>query len=343
MLLKGDTKRAYNLYLERIREYDNEKSVRGGQLALQDCWKYAYYKSPYLLLEEDETIKERFSDVFTNGFEISEEGKMSFTPMSGNDHQFSKLLTEMLEEMNWRGIISSDLKGSSKDQVQAYFSGGIPKGVKLFEGVKNTSNNWLLKFSQREYVEDMYKFGRFRISPASYYSKGSHIRAMKDLETVRDYRLRSINDILKGIDSVEFQGEKTNIINGIVPIQFVMGNYFLFCTCRDISRRMPTDFEADSVLIIKNKGEFIQRIKTELQISYPDWEFLERNVYYYDPYHDLPTDRDQEFYKHLSYAYQKEHRCILRPKNPNEYVDNLEPFFIELGALSDISEIRTID
>ena len=186
----------------------------------------------------------------------------------------------------------------------------------------------------------MYKYGRFRISPASYYAKGSHIRAVKDLETARNYRLKAINDILKGNSSFDFQGQKIEIKNGVVPIEFSMNDYYLFCTCKEINRRMPTDFEADSVLIIKNKKEFIERLKDEMLISYPDWEFLERDVYYYDPYNDLPTDPNQEFYKHLAYAYQKEHRCILRPKRPTS--ETLKAFFVEIGSLEDIAEVVTV-
>ena len=343
MLLKGNTKRAYDFYTEQLQRLEAEKDKNNGKLAKHDWWRYDYYKFPYLLLEDDDTIIERFTDVFTNCLDISPDGKISSTPMIENDQKFARLFTELTEETNWRRILNEDSMKNSREQIQSYFARNTPVGVELFKEFKIESNNFLLKFSKRKYIEEMYKKGRFRISPASYYSKGSHIRAVKDLETVRSYRLRAIKEILKGNDSFEYQGEKCDIVNGVVPLELEMGNYYLFCTCKEISRRMPTDFESDSVLIIKDKDEFIERIKTELLISYPEWEFLEGDVHYYDPYHDIPTDRNQEFHKHLSYAYQKEHRCIIRPKKPEDYIEQLEPFYIELGSLSDISDMLCVN
>jgi hypothetical protein len=71
----------------------------------------------------------------------------------------------------------------------------------------------------------------------------------------------------------------------------------------------------------------------------PDWEFLEGEVYYFDPYNDVPRDRNQEFWKHISYSYQKEHRCVLRPRVRQDRM--LTPLFVEIGALDSISEMIT--
>ena len=117
----------------------------------------------------------------------------------------------------------------------------------------------------------------------------------------------------------------------------MMDDYFLFCTCTDISRRMPTDFEADAALIIKDKMAFIDRLRKAFAQQYPHWQFLEGNVYYYDPFNDIPKDMNQEFWKHISFSYQKEHRCVLRPKRKEE--GELQAFFVELGSLEDISEM----
>lgn len=340
MHLNDRQKGTFDWWQQRVIELESKRSQNQGSLARHDWWRLAYYKQPYLLLEDDKDILERFSDLFTNSLDINHEGKIGISPMMEDDARFARLFTEIIEETNTRGILHRDSLGEGREQIQAYFKNGTPLGVEMFKGIEKTEDSWLLKFSQKEFINDMYKYGRFRISPASYYAKGSHIRAVKDLETARNYRLKAINDILKGNSSFEFQGQKIEIKNGVVPIEFSMNDYYLFCTCKEISRRMPTDFEADSVLIIKNKKEFIDRLKNEMLISYPDWEFLERDVYYYDPYNDLPTDPNQEFYKHLAYAYQKEHRCILRPKRPTS--ETLKTFFVEIGSLEDIAEVVTV-
>ncbi|AQS38565.1 hypothetical protein Sps_03438 [Shewanella psychrophila] len=338
-LLKDRQKSTYEWFKKRIFELKKEAQSSGGRIVREDIWRCEYYRNPYLLLEEDETIQERLADVFTNSLDIGANGKISVTPMIDNDARFGRLLIELIEETNWRGILKEGSIGYASEQLNAYYSNGMPLGVKMFDKLTIEPENCLLKFSKKQYVEDMLKYGRFRISPASYYSKGSHIKAIKDLETVRSYRLKAISEILKGESHFEFQGLRNPIINGVVPIEFVMGDYYMFCTCNEVSRRMPTDFESDAVLIIKDKVEFINRLKDELLISFPDWEFLESDVYYYDPYNDTIKDKDQEFYKHFSYAYQKEHRCIIRPKVKNSAAVNLDAFSIEIGSISDIAEV----
>lgn len=342
MELEGNVKRTYEWFKERIHEYDAERVRNGGKLARHDWWRYGYYNSPYLILENDETIIDRFTDIFTNSLDISSEGKITPTPMIENDHRLARLFTEIIEETNWRGVLHKQSMSKAKGQIDSYFENGTPVGVELLNGVSDDSENVLLKFSKSQYVQDMYDQGRFRISPASYYSKGSHLRAVRDLETIRSYKLKAINEVINGSGTFNFQGKDIEIQNGVVPFQFEVGNYFLFSTCQRVSRRMPTDFDSDAVLIIHDKESFLKRMKLELEVSWPDWEFLQREVYYYDPYNDLPTDPDQEFYKHLSYAYQKEHRCIIRPHRNAIAASNLKPFFVELGSLSDIAEIRKI-
>jgi len=338
--LECHVKRAYEWFKQRIHEYDTESAENEGKLAMHDCWRYAYYKSPYLILETDEAIIERFTDIFTNSLDISSDGKITPAPMKENNNRLARLFTEIIEETNWRGALHKDSMSDAKRQLGAYFENGTPIGVKLLDGISENCGNTLLKFSELQYVQDMYNHGRFRISPASYYSKGSHLRAVRDLETIRGYKLKAVNEAIHGAGTFNFEGEEIEIKNGVVPIQFEIGNYFLFSTCQRVSRRMPTDFNSDAVLIIHDKEEFLERMRSELEISWPDWEFLERDVYYYDPYNDLPTDRDQEFYKHLSYAYQREHRCIVRPRSYADAATDLEPFFVELGPLSDIAEMR---
>ncbi|MGV2873211.1 hypothetical protein [Colwellia sp. E150_009] len=94
---------------------------------------------------------------------------------------------------------------------------------------------------------------------------------------------------------------------------------------------------SDAALIIRDKKLFLNKLKSALRETLPNWQFLERNVYYYDPYDDALEDKDKEFWKHFAYAYQKEHRCVLRPK----YRLNkpLHPIYVELGSLEDISEM----
>ena len=341
MSLRGRVKNTYEWFKHRENELRNSANANGGRLKWHDGWRYEYYKQPYLLLESDDVIIERFNDVLSNGLDITVEGKIAPTPMMANNARFARLFTEIIEETNWRGILTRHSGNSATEQLHSYFKDGTPLGVKMFRDKSEVPGQWLLKFSRREFVADMYAHGRFRISPASYYAKGSHIRAVKDLETARNYKLKAINEVIKGKDEINFNGKKIPITGGVVRLEFKMDDYYLFSTCKEINRRMPTDFDADAVLVIKNRSDFIRRLRDSLLQALPAWEFIEGEVYYFDPYNDIPSNANQEFWKHISFAYQKEHRCVLRPRVRQPGNRELKPFFIELGSLDDISEMIT--
>jgi hypothetical protein len=73
----------------------------------------------------------------------------------------------------------------------------------------------------------------------------------------------------------------------------------------------------------------------------PNWEFSEGEVYYFDPYNDVPQVDKLEFWKPFSYAYQKEYRCVVRSKNALDQKLRLAPVYVELGSLEDIAEVVT--
>jgi len=313
-----------------------EAERNGNRLPRHQVWRREYYNYPYLILETDEHIIERFSDLMSNIVDISSDCKIVPTPGMENDARFMRFFTEIIEETNWRGALTPDVARKATNPISAYFRDGIPLGCRMFGDRQHIPGKWIVKYSKAAYVKDMLKFGRFRISPASEYSKGSYIKAIKDLETARPYKLKALSDLLKGGDTVEARGMTMKIQNGFIPMEFMVDDYFLFSSCKEIDRRMPTDFEADAALIVKNRSEFVKRLKRAMLEQFPTWQFLEGEVYYYDPYNDIPSSRNQEFWKHFSYSYQKEHRCVLRPRRQD--FGELAPFFVELGLLGDIAE-----
>jgi predicted protein tyrosine phosphatase len=337
MVLSERAAYAYKWFKQRDQELTEIASQNDGKLALHELWRLAYYKQPYLLLQSDEVILERFRDVFMNGLDLNHKGQIMPTPMLANENRLGRLFTEIIEETNWRCILTKDSMSEGLEQLNTYFSNGTPAGVKMFEGRTDVKGDWLVKFSKKQFIEDAFNHGRLRISPASEYAKGSHLRAVKDLETARTYKLRAFAEAMRGETSVKFQEHTLPIKRGVVDLEVVMDDYFLFSTCMEISRRMPTDFEADAALIIKDKQAFIARLRKALLRQYSHWEFLEGDVYYYDPFNDIPKDRNQELWKHISYSYQQEHRCVLRRKHQENI--KLDPFFVELGPLDDIAEI----
>lgn len=312
------------------------EAKRNGFLKKQDIWNLEYFENPYLILETDEKIRERFKDLITNTYNISENCQVVPYAMDQDSGRFWRYFAEIIHEGNWRGTMTGPSLTDACSSLRAYFQDGPPVGCRLFKGSQKLSQPCLVKYSKSQYVSEMHKFGRFRISAAKEYSKGSHIKAIRDLETSRPYQLKALSEVLKGKKTINAQGIKMEIVNGFIPLNVEVENYYLFSTCKEIDRRMPTDFEADAALIIKNRSAFLERMKAALLEKFPTWEFLDGEVYYYDPYNDIPNVLNQEFWKHISYAHQKEHRCVLRPRFLN--FESLDPIFVELGSLEDIAE-----
>lgn len=326
----------YQFFKQREKELAQEAKQNGNKLPRHQMWRREYYHYPYLILETDAQIVERFSDLMANIIDISKDCKIVPTPGMQNDARFMRLFTEIIEETNWRGALTRDVIGDANNPIREYFKDGTPLGCRMFGDRDHIPGKWIVKYSKEKYVKDMLEYGRFRISPASEYSKGSYIKAIKDLETARPYKLKALSDLLKGNDTVKAQGMTMKIQNGFIPLEFMVDDYFLFSSCKEIDRRMPTDFEADAALVVKNRAEFVRRLKGAMLQQFPTWQFLEGEVYYYDPYNDIPRSRNQEFWKHFSYSYQKEHRCVLRPRQ--QHFGELAPFFVEVGPLGDIAE-----
>ncbi len=337
MFQSENVKNAYHGYKELERELLLKAQSNNGKIKRDDHWRCDYFNNPYLILEEDSVILERLSDVLSNTLDIDPKGLISMLPHDQGGGRYMRLFAELISETNWRGILTKNATPDFFNQLDSYFENGTPIGVKMFENTPEFDSNSIIKFSKKQFIEGMYYHGKFRIAPASYYAKGSHLKAIKDLETSRYFKFKALNEYISNNGIIEFEGKKIPIPNGIFPVEFKMDDYYLFSTCNDISRRMPTDFESDAALIIKDKKLFLNKLKSALLEILPAWQFLERDVYYYDPYDDASEDKDKEFWKHFAYAYQKEHRCILRSKY--QLNKPLEPIYVELGSLENIAEI----
>lgn len=100
---------------------------------------------------------------------------------------------------------------------------------------------------------------------------------------------------------------------------------------------MPTDFEADSAIIIRDPALFKQRLISAFLARFPGWSPMEGSVTYYDPYRDYRKFRVPEMAKHFGYAYQKEARIVFR--SPRKVSLPLEPVNLTIGAMTDYADL----
>ncbi|MDP2355526.1 MAG: hypothetical protein Q8M31_05635 [Beijerinckiaceae bacterium] len=339
MFSTAKQKNAFEWFQTRLKELEKEARDNGDQLERHDLWRRQYYKYPYLFFEDDYTVINRFSDIFFNIFEINRESKISPRTSLSSRILFFQLFTEIIEETNWRLILNSENAPSATFRIKEYFKDGIPLGCRMFGNREHIPGNWLVKYSKSEFVRDMLRNGRFKISPATEYAKGNYNRAISDLETTRHFRLKAIKERLDGETAIEFQGNSMPISNGVIPLDIEIGDYYLFSTCSEIDRRLPTDFEATSALIIKDRKRFVSLLRAAVLTKFANWSFTAGDVFYFDPYNDAPVIPELEMWKNFSFSYQKEHRCLLRRKSVTDAVGQLEPFFVELGPLMDFCEV----
>ena len=103
---------------------------------------------------------------------------------------------------------------------------------------------------------------------------------------------------------------------------------------------MPTDFSADAAIVIKDPGLFIQRVISHFLARLPDWNPLEGNVIYYDPYRDYSKFRVPEMAKHFGYGYQREFRIAFR--SSQRVTGDLSPVYLTIGSMEEYADLVTM-
>jgi hypothetical protein len=125
-----------------------------------------------------------------------------------------------------------------------------------------------------------------------------------------------------------------------IVLPLVFDDYYVFSLCESIHYRMPTDFDADAAIIIRDPIRFKQRLISAFLARYPDWVPMEGRVTYYDPYRDYAKFRVPEMAKHFGYAYQKEVRIAFRSRK--KVFTPLEPLFLSVGPMTEFADLVSV-
>lgn len=330
-------------YDERIAEFE-QKNLDEGGIPRHDCWRYQYYKNPYLLLVSDEELRQRFIDLHSNVVYLTEDGKLAPQSLVKDpNNPYIVGWTQALEAYQSRhGGVQADFIEESNAEVHKYFDAGTPLGVQLFGNLPRVRRNAIVKFSRVEFLRDTLQYGRIRLAPASFYSQGSLLKSMKDLELARTFRVPAIKEALDGKTFYDYPGMGLlPIEGGAITVSMVGNDYYLYSACTELDRRMPLDFEANAALVVNDKRQFLHRFKKAVKKRFGQTHVKGGPVTYYDPFKP-PTGailQTPEFLKHFAYGYQREYRIVARPVS--QHISK-EPQFLELGDLSDIAELLTI-
>lgn len=321
---------------ERRRFYES-KSEQPRRLARHEVWRHTYLMRPYLIGAPDERIAERFRNIFMNVAEIGGSGLLQLVPLTETD-EFIQTFTHMLEEFDARGPgIPVGLVASAREPIHRYFEHGAPLGITMLAGYQAPAGPILVKYGKREFLEPMLQTGTIRLANATSYNHSSHSDAVRDDETSRTFYIPTYQERIKGQTHLEMQGHRLEFGDDDVVLPLVFDDYYLFSMCEQIHYRMPTDFQADAAVIIKDPELFKQRLIASFLARFPDWVPMEGKVTYYDPYRDYTKFKIPEMAKHFGYAYQKEVRVAFRPGR--RIAANLEPLFLSVGSMTDYADL----
>lgn len=320
--------------------YEHKSNTSSNKLARHEVWRHDYLSYPYLIGAPDDRIGKRFCDIFMNTTELGPDAKVGVHDFRRDD-TLSQKFTHMLEEYGSRsGGPPIDVIAAARAPVVRYFENGDPIAAKLFSGYQSPTTPFLVKYGRREFLEPMLCEGRIRICPATYYNDAGHISSVQDDETRRTFFIPTFRERLNGLDFIDFQGHRIVFGDDDIAMPVICRNYFLFSLCDQIYYRLPTDFNADAALIIRDPALFTQRVISHFLARRPDWEPLPGPVTYYDPYRDYNRMTVPEMSKHFGYAYQREVRIAFRSKQTVKA--GLTPEFLTIGSLNDCAELISV-
>lgn len=320
----------------RRAHYEWKSENTEGRLKLHEVWRHEYLRDPYLLGTTDERLAARFRDIFINQTELGSNGLIGMLPVDQTD--FMRKFTHLLEEYGARGgEPPREVIQAARIPLLRYFENGPPVAVRIFGGYQPPANRFLVKYGRREFLEPMMRHGHIRICPASFYNDDRHNAAVRDDEITRVYCFPTYEERLQGLTHVPVKSHRIPIDDDDVVVSMETEDYYLLSLCNDVYYRMPTDFDADAALIIRDPDRFVQRIISAFLLARPDWEPLFGPVTYFDPYRDYSAWKVPEMTKHFGYAYQREYRIAFRC--PRTIRQPLAPEFLEIGPMTDYAQL----
>jgi hypothetical protein len=284
----------------------------------------------------DAVVKQRFFDAFINAWDLNELGQ--FTPRTDADDDFLlwQKFTHALEESG-RCLTTADTE-AARDFVHHYWANGDPIGLEALKQYPKTDGPILVKYSKTGFLQEMLAYGRIRISPASEYQAQIHNYAIRDSELERPTVIPTFTERLSGKTEILFQGQCLRFGTGDLEIPLRTSNYYVYCLSESVYYRLPTDFEAEAALIIKDPKRFTQAVRRAFRNVRKGYRPVAGPVRYYDPYtdHKIVAELPQ-MAKHLRYSYQREHRIAFLPEHQGVHPDG--PFFLEIGPMMDYADL----
>lgn len=328
----------YNLRRTELQE----KLDAAGGIARHDFWRLEYYRDPYLVLISDAELKQRFFDVFQNMEEFDERGRLGIDRrlIENRDETLLSAYTHLMEEDQSRfGGFRQELLEEAQKRMQRWRQDGEMLGVTMFRGKPIKLRGSIIKFTKKRFAQEMMENGTMQLSRATYYAERSLLKSMRDKETTREFRIPALQAAFSGHRFASVEGNVVPIEGGAANWQHTIQDYYLYSTCLELDRRMPSDFEADAAVVINDRRRFVHSLKKAFKKHFGQSDVVSGEVVYYDPFRP-PEIKNLEFMKHFAFAYQREFRVVARPVSG---ICEPKQVILKLGSMQEYCELITAD
>ena len=315
-------------------------SPRKLKLNRQETAQFSYRLRRYLSGATEADLLERLSDIYANLYTFTADGKIGVLESEVRDYWLERLDHLVVENYvrDRDPIKNIDLTEFlfSKENLEKFRA--QPDVLKL-----KTAPHQFYRFGRRDHMQALQRKGEIYLQPASHYARAALDPARRDNEIVlrthvcpHDYDLDVVDPGLRR----RLPDRCHQYLDQERPT-----DYFLYCVSVRFEIRLFADFRSDACLIIQDQSEFERRLKKGVAAHLPGWLIKFDNARYVDPYNMPRTlpGRGAElfFFKHHRYMYQSEFRLIALP--PERLMVPLAPIPLEIGSLTDISKLITLN
>lgn len=305
-------------------------------------WYEEYRERRYLADTPDEVVMQRARELISNISTLEQNGKIGCVqPELQNGFFLWRLFSHLLEESRLRTGSYQGLfikHGLHKALMPKPTSPNLPASEAVLRiSQELTKLRRLFKFGKKKWMRALLEHGEIRIAPASMYNDTSLGPAIADDELSYDLATMAFDEDILSLHS--FQTRLVDVFGEPKPKHHRLTmetNYYVWCASFGLKLRLFDDFDADSVLVIHDTGEFSRRLIQAIRNPLHGWRLTPCAVHYFDPYHPSKETRNVFACKHFKYLYQEEFRYVFLPPTPTA---KLEPLSLTLGPLSDIAEV----
>ncbi|MBP7701875.1 MAG: hypothetical protein KA098_04675 [Phenylobacterium sp.] len=296
-----------------------------------------YAANPYLKHVHPEGLIQREQDLLGNLWTTDDVAAVARIYEPGRREFMFTRLVDLNQEKHRRG--ERDQSVSIDEAELRAAAAATYRPPRLAEPLPELMPGGLVRFSKRGFLEETLRRGRLRIAPAAIYADSSLNAAQIDDEL----RHRTVTPhehlMVRMWGSETLGGPEKEIAHKPLELFRYMHvrPFYVLCLSDRFNFRMFHDFEADAALLIHAGAEFQRRLQAAVAAQL-EADCAIAPVYYYDPYTIRRKGLVPGFSKHFRYVYQNEVRIIWTPRVEAA----LEPFFVDLGDLSDIAEMVTL-